>query len=354
MPLYMDIHTVDSDAFSVEDVVKAHMEDLAIQDKFGVTQLKYWVNEEAKTIFCLMQGPDKEACHQVHAQSHGNTACNIIEVSDNEYNLFMGLGTEVNDLAKTESGNLDTGYRTILLANIVCVSGGRKDLIEEVYTLIEKYKGVLVIEPFNEIMVSFIYASDAVLCAKAIKELCAASKDKVEFNLAVSSGKPVDEYGENMFQETKKKVHSLCSLGLSKKVYIDRETQLLSEKEPHQKKPPIGLTIVQNEDVKLALELSEAVTNNLTRSHFKSEDLSALLGLSKSQTYRKIKSLTALAPNQLIQESRLQKALNDITRSEATVAEIAYDCGFNSPTYFTRVFKKRFGISPTEFAKQQA
>ena len=107
MPLYMDIHTVDSDAFSVEDVVKAHMEDLAIQEKFGVTQLKYWVNEKAKTIFCLMQGPDKEACHQVHAQSHGNTACNIIEVSDNEYNLFMGLGTEVNDLAKTESGNLD-------------------------------------------------------------------------------------------------------------------------------------------------------------------------------------------------------------------------------------------------------
>ena len=52
MPLYMDIHNVDSDDFSVEDVVKAHMEDLAIQDKFGVKQIKYWVNEEAKTIFC--------------------------------------------------------------------------------------------------------------------------------------------------------------------------------------------------------------------------------------------------------------------------------------------------------------
>lgn len=41
MPLDMDIHTVDSENFSVENMVKAHMEDLAIQEKFGVTQLKY-------------------------------------------------------------------------------------------------------------------------------------------------------------------------------------------------------------------------------------------------------------------------------------------------------------------------
>ena len=64
MPLYMDIHTVDADDFSAEDVVKAHMEDLAIQDRFGVKQIKYWVNENAKTIFCLMTGPNKEACHK--------------------------------------------------------------------------------------------------------------------------------------------------------------------------------------------------------------------------------------------------------------------------------------------------
>ena len=119
MPLYMDIHTVDSDDFSAEDVVKAHMEDLAIQDKFGVKQLKYWVNEQAKTIFCLMEGPDKDACNQVHLQSHGNTACNIIEVADNEYNLFMGQGTNINDLATTDSGDLDPGYRTVLLTNII-------------------------------------------------------------------------------------------------------------------------------------------------------------------------------------------------------------------------------------------
>ena len=42
MPLYMDIHTVDASSFSVEEVVKAHMEDLKVQERFGVNQIKYW------------------------------------------------------------------------------------------------------------------------------------------------------------------------------------------------------------------------------------------------------------------------------------------------------------------------
>ena len=40
MPLYMDIHTVDSDDFTVEDVIQAHLRDLAVQERFGVIQRK--------------------------------------------------------------------------------------------------------------------------------------------------------------------------------------------------------------------------------------------------------------------------------------------------------------------------
>ena len=105
---------MDSENFSVEDVVKAHMEDLAIQDKFGVTQIKYWVNVDQKTLFCLMEGPDKESCHNCHKESHGQTACNIIEVKDDEFKLFLGEGTkDANDLAETVMGEIDTGYRTV-------------------------------------------------------------------------------------------------------------------------------------------------------------------------------------------------------------------------------------------------
>ena len=355
MPLYMDIHNVDTDEFSAEDVVKAHMEDLAIQDQFGVKQLKYWVNEQAKTIFCLMDGPNKKACNEVHLQSHGGTACNIIEVSDNEYQLFMGQGTDINDLAQTDSGELDSGFRTILLANIICLYRNNGSFVEQIQKLINEHKGVIVREPDNQIMASFVYATDAIMCASLIKNLLDSDHDTLEFNLAVISGKPVDEESETFFEETKSKINSLCSLGLNKRMFLDKDTIALADKElSDQKEKQNNFTLINSEDIQFSIDLSEVISDNFVRSEFNSENLITLLGLSKSSASRKIKSLTGMAPNQLIQETRFQKAINYMVQSNKTIAEIAYESGFNSPTYFTRAFKKRFRVSPTDFAKQQS
>ena len=56
-------------------------------------------------------------------------------------------------------------------------------------------------------------------------------------------------------------------------------------------------------------------------------------------------------PNRLIQELRLFQAIIEIKKNNKTIAEIGCDLGFNSPMYFTRVFKKRFGMLPTSFIK---
>ncbi len=350
MPLYMDIHTVDSETFSVEDVVKAHMEDLAIQERFGVVQLKYWVNVEAKTLFCLMEGPDKEACNQVHVESHGNTACNIIEVSDDEYNLFMGIGKDINDLAQTESGEIDTGYRTILLTNVIDFTGKYKHYTKEIKRLIKKHNGVLNVNPGNEIMASFIFSSNAIMCAYAIEKLFKSLTDNIEFTLALATGKPVDEKGNNMFEETKKKVQFLCSIGLNNTMYIDTDTKKLSSKELDSPKVrEEDFRIISTDDFNFIFELFKILNKKLADPDFKSEDLNTALTLSKSKVYRKIKSLTHLAPNQLIQELRLRKSIKLLQQKSNTIGEIAYDSGFNSPTYFTRLFKKRYGLLPTSF-----
>jgi len=352
MPLYMDIHTVDSETFSVEDVVKAHMEDLAIQERFGVIQLKYWVNVEAKTLFCLMEGPDREACNQVHIESHGNTACNIIEVSDDEYNLFLGIGKDINDLAQTESGEIDTGYRTILLSNVVDFTGKYKHYSKEIKRLIEKHKGVIIVNPGNDIMASFIFSSNAILCAYAIEKLFKSLIEKIEFTLSLATGRPVDEKGDNMFEETKKKVQFLCSFGLNKTMYIDVETKDLSSKEF--KSPKIreeNFRIISADDFNFIFQLFEILNKKLVDADFKSEDLDVALALSKSKVYRKIKSLTGMAPNQLIQELRLRKSIELLQQKSHTISEIAFDSGFNSPTYFTRLFKERYRLLPTSFTK---
>ena len=80
MPLYMDVHR-DVDA-SVEDVVEAHKKDVETQDKHGVKYLNYWVDEDEGAVFCLFEGPSKEAGENVHRDAHGLTADEIFEVQE--------------------------------------------------------------------------------------------------------------------------------------------------------------------------------------------------------------------------------------------------------------------------------
>ena len=53
MPLYMDIHNLP-EGTTAEDVAKAHAKDMETQRKYGVEYTKYWVNEKASKVFCLV------------------------------------------------------------------------------------------------------------------------------------------------------------------------------------------------------------------------------------------------------------------------------------------------------------
>ena len=66
------------------------------------------------------------------------------------------------------------------------------------------------------------------------------------------------------------------------------------------------------------------------------------------QLYRKLKSLTNLSGNEFIRNIRLKRAVQLLETESYTVSEIAYKVGFNDPSYFTRIFKKEYGKSPSE------
>lgn len=83
------------------------------------------------------------------------------------------------------------------------------------------------------------------------------------------------------------------------------------------------------------------------------EDLGREMGMSRVQLYRKMKSLTNYAPNELLRQMRLKKAASLLASSEMTIAEVAYEVGFSSPSYFTKCYKEEFGESPTEFVKRR-
>jgi hypothetical protein len=81
MTLFMDAHTLEG-GVSAADVAAAHEADLATQGQYGVSYLRYWVDEAAGKIFCLVEAPDAEAANTVHREAHGLVADEIYVVTE--------------------------------------------------------------------------------------------------------------------------------------------------------------------------------------------------------------------------------------------------------------------------------
>ncbi len=78
MPMYMDRH--DAPGISPEDVAEAHYRDLAMQAEHGVRYHTYWFDPAEQSVFCLAEGPSKQAVEAVHQEAHGFLATTILEL----------------------------------------------------------------------------------------------------------------------------------------------------------------------------------------------------------------------------------------------------------------------------------
>ena len=81
MTLFMDVHNIEG-GVKESDVAGAHAADLQTQAAFGVNYLKYWVDEQAGKIFCLVEPPDAETANSGHREAHGLVADEIYPVQE--------------------------------------------------------------------------------------------------------------------------------------------------------------------------------------------------------------------------------------------------------------------------------
>ena len=81
MPLFMDVHDIPG-GVAVEDVVRARLADMQVQAAHDVRYLRYWVDERAGRVFCLVEAPSADAAAAVHRQAHGLVASDIYQVQE--------------------------------------------------------------------------------------------------------------------------------------------------------------------------------------------------------------------------------------------------------------------------------
>lgn len=119
----------------------------------------------------------------------------------------------------------------------------------------------------------------------------------------------------------------------------------MRDKESKPERKELPKSDIDNEFYNRFLEIFNAEMGN---TDLNVDKIASMMGLERSQFYRKIKALTNYSPVELIRRLRLKKARTLLTTTEKSVSEIAYEIGFSTPAYFTKCYREAYGETPTE------
>ena len=119
-----------------------------------------------------------------------------------------------------------------------------------------------------------------------------------------------------------------------------------------QQKDKVEETKVKGNDELLMERIMKVVNKHLSDSDFSVDTLTTEVGISRTQLHRKMKEMTGLPVSEFIRNIRLEQAARLLEEQKINVTQVAYSVGFNNPAHFSTVFRKQFGISPTEYAEK--
>lgn len=362
MPIYMDRHDV-SESVTAENVAQLHQEDLKIQHKFGCRGLTYWFDDKRKTAFCLIEAPDAKAIRKMHDEAHGQVPHRIIEVDAAIVESFLGRIEDPENAQKTQLNIIkEPAFRTIMIVELNQLSliqnvsaqfkSSWHNYDTSVLNLLNEYEGKPVKQTKNQYLVSFKSVSNAIRAAFDIQKHFKKFRDdihedKLSLKIGLSAGVPVTE--KNLiFEDAIKLAERMCKIKAEiivsaevKELYDNENIDGLSENE--------GVLILTKSDEIFFTQLMDYTESTWTNINFKVDDLSKPVGYSKSQLYRKLILLTGKSPNTFIKEYRLNEALTLMSKNMGNISEIAYETGFTSPSYFSKCFQKKYGLSPSNY-----
>jgi len=363
MPIFMDRHDV-SETVTAETIAQLHQEDLKIQQEFGCRGLTYWFDDKRKTAFCLIEAPDAKAIEAMHNRAHGQVPHSVIEVEASIVESFLG---RIEDPVRAQNTGLniinDPAFRTIMLisldqftrveTNASSFNIAFRNFHLAIKKTLQAHEGNAVEQTDYHYLVSFKSVTHAVQAAFDIQLLYKAfskqkMKDKLILKIGLNAGAPVTKK-QLMFEDTIKLAQRMCAI-VKGEIVVSAEVQDLYKSENAnafiKDKHIFPLSLADEKFITLLMDYTDAAWSG---SDLSLDSLSRAVGCSKSQLYRKMIQLTGESPNTFILEYRLKEALKLLRKNAGNISEIAFGTGFSSPSYFTKCFKKKFGLLPVAY-----
>tara|TARA_R110000751_G_C13794560_1_gene482664 strand:+ start:175 stop:4152 length:3978 start_codon:yes stop_codon:yes gene_type:complete len=116
-------------------------------------------------------------------------------------------------------------------------------------------------------------------------------------------------------------------------------------------KPELSITSTESDFLK---RLQTVLDEHITEPDFTSERFGKLMHMSRTQLQRKLKAISGMSASEFIRSQRLKLAIRLLEESDASISEIAYQVGFNTPSYFSKCFKEEYNCTPNEYLSNKA
>lgn len=361
MPIYMDVHIIPG--VKAREVAQAHQLDMLHQDEHQCKCMTYWIDEERESVFCLIDAPNKEAVEELHQRAHGLIPNKIIEVKSTLVESFLGRIYDPAAAEITDDGLKvfnDVSFRILLVTQITdpvllkYKLGTEKAaaLLHTHNTIIRKnlqhFAGSEAEHAGAGFVISFTAASAAVSCAlailDAIKNTCG---NEIDFRIGINAGEPVEKSSQ-LFGDTLQLAGNICTVAGNMQVAVTSAVKELVSKDHFQNRSNNFFTLPAQDEALLQL-LYITLQQNWQDTAFDLSSYCQAMAMSTSQLYRKTISLTGLSPNLFLRDFRLEKAKELLQKKQYSIAQVTFECGFSSPSYFTKCFKKKYGLLPMAY-----
>jgi AraC-like DNA-binding protein len=180
-----------------------------------------------------------------------------------------------------------------------------------------------------------------------LEELPLTNAAAIGFKISINAGEPVEK-SNRLFGDTIQLATYLCEIGSEHHIAISNSVRELIAKDHLQNKGSHFFNLSPQDESLLEL-LFNKLEENWQDADFDIPDYCRVMTMSKSQLYRKTTMLTGLSPNLLLKEFRLERAKDSMKRQRYTIAQITFDSGFTSASYFTKCFKRKYGLLPMAY-----
>ena len=249
------------------------------------------------------------------------------------------------------------GYTLLLVEDNESMLAFISERLCECFTVETAKNGAEAIEILRSSHVDLII-SDIMMPVMNGYQLCKEIKSDIELShipvIFLTAKNDIDSKINGLKYGAEAYVEKPFSFGYLKEQILSLLNNRRREREAFSKRPFFSVDNMQmnKADEEFMNKVIRIIEDNITDDNFGVEKMADILCMSRSSLLRKIKTIFNLSPLDFIRLIRLKKAAEYIQEGKYRIGDICYMVGINSPSYFSKLFLKQFGMTPKDFEKQ--